>query len=59
MEADLLLVLYNGNAGWSLSPGDIGICHAELMTAFSESSGKVSVVSLLGDKKLRPKGPQK
>lgn len=58
-EADLLLVLYNGNAGWSLSSGDIGICHAELMTAFSESSGKVSVVSLLGsDKTLRPSGPQ-
>lgn len=58
-EADLLLVLYNGNAGWSLSAGDIGICHAELMTAFSESSGKVSVVSLIdSDRKLRPSGPQ-
>ncbi len=58
-EADLLLVLYNGNAGWSLASGDIGICHAEFMTAYSESSGKVSVVSLLdGDKNRRPKGPQ-
>lgn len=58
-EADLLLVLYNGNAGWSLSAGDIGICHAELMTAFSESSGKVSVVSLLdSDRTQRPSGPQ-
>jgi hypothetical protein len=58
-EADILLVLYNGNAGWSLSQGDIGICHAEFMTAFSESSGKVSVVSLLdNDKQLRPAGQQ-
>ena len=58
-EADLLLVLYNGNAGWSLSSGDIGICHAELMTAFSESPGKVSVVSLLdSDKQLRPSAPR-
>jgi hypothetical protein len=58
-EADLLLVIYNGNAGWSVSSGDIGICHAELMTAFSESPGKVSVVSLLdSDKTLRPSGPQ-
>ena len=58
-QADMLLVLYNGNAGWSLSSGDIGICHAELMTAFSESSGKVSLVSLLaGDKTLRPASPQ-
>lgn len=58
-EADLLLVLYNGNAGWSLNKGDIGICHAEMMTAFSESPGKVSVLSLLAkDKQLRPSAPQ-
>jgi hypothetical protein len=58
-EADLLLVLYNGNAGWAMSSGDIGICHAELMTAFSESSGKVSIVSMLeNDPKLRPSGPR-
>jgi hypothetical protein len=58
-KADLILVLYNGNAGWSLSAGDIGICHAELMTAFSESPGKVSIVSLLdSNKALLPSGPQ-
>lgn len=58
-EADLLLVLYNGNAGWCLNKGDIGICHAEMMTAFSESPGKVSVLSLLSkDKQLRPSAPQ-
>lgn len=54
-EADLLLVLYNGNAGWASSSGDVGICHAEFMTAFSESSGKVSIVSMLdSNPKLRP-----
>ena len=58
-ETDLLLVLYNGNAGWAVSAGDIGICHAELMTAFSESSGKVSIVSMLdSDPNLRPSGPR-
>lgn len=56
-QADLLLVLYNGNAGWTLSSGDIGICHAEMMTALSESPGKVSIVSLL-DSKNRPTKPQ-
>ena len=56
-EADILLVLYNGNAGSPSARGDTGICHAELMTAYSESSGKVSVISLLdSDKDRRPTG---
>ena len=57
-SADLMLVLFNGNAGWCLGKGDIGICHAELMTAYAESPGKVSVVSLLDDdQSKRPSGP--
>ena len=53
--ADLVLVLYNGNAGWARSSGDIGICHAELMTALAESPGKVSLISLIPtDDRLKP-----
>jgi len=45
-DCDILLVLSNGNAGWAKNKGDIGICHAELMTGLSQASGKVSLVSL-------------
>ena len=40
-ECDILLVLSNGNAGWAKAAGDIGICHAEMMTGLSEAPGKV------------------
>jgi len=45
-DCDILLVLSNGNAGWAKSKGDIGICHAELMTGLSQAPGKVSLISL-------------
>lgn len=45
-QCDVLLVLSNGNAGWSKASGDIGICHAELMTGLSLSPGKVRLISL-------------
>lgn len=45
-DCDILLVLSNGNAGWAKEPGDIGICHAELMTGLSASPGKVFLVDL-------------
>ena len=45
-DCDVLLVLSNGNAGWAKTPGDIGICHAELMTGLSLSPGKVWLISL-------------
>lgn len=53
-DADLLLVLYNGNAGWTRSGGDIGICHDEFASAYSESPGKVCMVSFI-DKENKPK----
>ena len=52
-EADLVLVLYNGDAGWSVSPGHNGICHAEMMTAYSESPGKLALISLMDKKAIR------
>ena len=45
-ECDILLVLYNGDAGWAGSAGDIGICHDELSTAYSTAPGKVRLIAL-------------
>ncbi len=45
-ECDILLVLYNGNAGWASGAGDIGICHDELSTAYSSTPAKVWLISL-------------
>lgn len=45
-SCDVLLVLYNGNAGWAKTDGDIGICHAELMTGLAHAPGKVFLVSI-------------
>ena len=56
-EADILLVLANGNAGWGRESGDIGICHAELMTAMNRTPGKVWLISL-GDVPVDDSSPQ-
>ena len=49
-KADLMLVLYNGNAGWSGTSSRIsdhvGICHAEFDEAFDRCPGKVRSVQL-------------
>jgi hypothetical protein len=45
-DCDVLLVLSNGNAGWAESAGDIGICHAELMTGLSQAPAKVRLIAL-------------
>ncbi len=49
-DCDILIVLCNGNAGWGQEGGDIGICHAELLTGLSQARGKVRLISL-GDVK--------
>lgn len=46
MSADIVLVLYNGNAGWAKEKGDVGICHAELQAALSAAPAKVYVIEL-------------
>lgn len=47
-QADVVLVLYNGNAGWSgtsTRTGDhVGICHAEFQEAFDACPAKVRSV---------------
>ena len=45
-KADVLIVLYNGNPGWSKSSSGIGICHAELETALASGAAKVRLVEL-------------
>ena len=45
---DILLVLYNGDAGWEREQGGIGICHAELQAAMNLAPGKVRLVKLEG-----------
>lgn len=47
-DADILLVLDAGHAGWARCPGDIGICHAELMTAQNSAPAKIRIIPLLG-----------
>jgi len=45
-ECDILVVLYNGNAGWAKTGGDIGICHAEYMEGLSSTRGRTFVIEL-------------
>ena len=45
-DADILLVLSNGNAGWPGETGTIGICHAELFTGLNHAPSKVRLISL-------------
>jgi len=49
-QADVFLVLYNGNAGWpgtSERLGDhVGICHAEFEAAYNKTPGKVRSIQL-------------
>lgn len=47
-KSDVLIVLATDHAGWALSDGDIGICHAELMTAHNTSPAKIRVIKLEG-----------
>jgi hypothetical protein len=43
---DILIVISNGDAGWAKSSGDVGICHAEMMTGLSTAPAKVRVIDL-------------
>jgi len=45
-SCDLLVALYNGNAGSVNEQGDVGICHAELSTALNLSPGKVHLIDI-------------
>lgn len=45
-DCDILLVITNGNAGWASGSGEVGICHAELMTGLSIAPAKVRLIAL-------------
>ena len=45
-QANIVLVLYNGNSGWAKEDGDVGICHAELQTALSHAPAKVRLIQI-------------
>lgn len=45
-NCDVFISLANGDAGWAKSDGEVGICHAELMTALSHAPGKVRLIVL-------------
>lgn len=43
-DADIVLCIYNGNAGWATNSSGIGICHAELITAMSTGAVKLRIL---------------
>jgi hypothetical protein len=45
-DCDILLAIYNGNAGWASEVGEIGICHDELSTGYSAAPGKVRLIAM-------------
>ncbi|MBI1356224.1 MAG: DUF4062 domain-containing protein [Acidobacteria bacterium] len=45
-KCDILLVLYDGDAGWTVNRGGIGICHAELQAALDAAPGKVRLIRI-------------
>ena len=56
-DADVVLVLYNGNAGWTASSSGVGICHGELKRALDTALAKVRLIQLgSGDEVKAPKG---
>lgn len=52
-KADILIVLNAEHGGWAPSDGDVGICHAELMTAHNASPAKIRVIPLSGTQPMR------
>src|SRR6266851_3444105 len=48
-DADVLIVIYNGEAGWTKDPGGIGICHHEMAHAWHRTPGKVFLIRMKFD----------
>lgn len=54
-EADVVLVLFTGEAGWAPPNKNQGICHAEFLEAWNGERPKLKVVRVL-DPVLTPRG---
>jgi len=50
-KADIIIVLYNGEAGWLRPKDSIGICHAEVLEAANVARGKVWSITLENETK--------
>jgi len=53
-EADIVIVLWNGSAGFIDTDAGIGICHAEAAAAMNHSPSKVVVIKLASDNHRNP-----
>ncbi|WP_429884587.1 DUF4062 domain-containing protein [Geoalkalibacter halelectricus] len=47
-DCDIFISIFDGNAGWAKEGGEVGICHAELMTALGMAPGKVRIIQIEG-----------
>lgn len=45
-QADIVVVIYNGEAGWGTETGEVGICHAEMQRVLERSPSKLRVIAL-------------
>lgn len=45
-DCDVLIVLFNGHAGWANEAGEIGICQAEYIEGLNTSRSKVRLIEL-------------
>lgn len=45
-DCDILVALFNGNAGWTGKDGTVGICHAEYQTAWEQAPGKTFAINI-------------
>jgi hypothetical protein len=44
--ADIVIVIYNGEAGWAGGTEGLGICHAEFLRALSQAPARLRVIEL-------------
>ena len=51
-RAHIVIVLYNGDAGWAREPNDVGICHAELEASLLSGRDRTHLIQLPGSTAL-------
>lgn len=58
-DADVLIAIYNGEAGWTKDPGGVGICHDEMARAWHRTPAKVFLIRMKfdSDKSRRLRSP--